>query len=135
MSDRSLTLVVLLEPLAICRLAPDSPIPAWATQRSFFSVTRTRDELSVVCPAAQVPPDVAAHRRWRALKVLGPFELSIVGVLLSVAAPLAAAGVSILALATYETDYILVQQEQLATAIQALREAGHRVEESVGDRA
>jgi hypothetical protein len=127
--DRPLTLAVLPEPLAICRLAPDAPIPAWATQRAFFAVTRTGDELSVVCRAAQVPSDIVADRQWRALKLLGPFELSLVGILLSVAAPLAGAGVTIFPIATYDTDYLLVRQDQLTLAIQALTDAGHRMDD------
>jgi uncharacterized protein len=102
-------------------------IPAWATVASFFSVTRTEDELSVVCPEANVPEDVARERSWRALKLEGPFELSMVGILSSVAAPLAEAGTSIFAVSTFDTDYVLVREEQLDLAIDALREHGHKV--------
>jgi hypothetical protein len=102
-------------------------IPAWATGTSFFSVTRTEDELSVVCPEADVPEDITRERSWRALKLEGPFELSMVGILSSVAAPLAGAGASIFALSTFDTDYVLVKEEQLDLAVAALREQGHRV--------
>jgi hypothetical protein len=122
-----LTLTVLGERLAVCRLDARMDIPAWATGASFFSVTRTEDELSVVCPEADVPDDVALERRWRALKLEGPFELSMVGILSAVAAPLAGAGASIFAVSTFDTDYVLVREEQLDLAVDALREHGHKV--------
>jgi uncharacterized protein len=102
-------------------------VPAWATGASFSSVTRTEDELSVVCPEADVPEDVARERSWRALKLEGSFELSMVGILSSVAAPLAEAGASIFAVSTFDTDYVLVRGEQLGLAVDTLREHGHRV--------
>jgi hypothetical protein len=120
-------LTLLPEPLAICRLAPDAPIPAWVVPRAFFSVTRTGDELSVVCASDDVPSDAVAERGWRALKLIGPFDLKLVGILVGVAAPLAAAGVSVFPIATYDTDYLLVQQDRLATALDALLAAGHTV--------
>lgn len=116
--------------LAVCRLLPDTPIPAWATSAPFFCVMRTAEELSVVCPAsalpAHLPDDVKVARTWRALKLHGPFDFAETGVLASVLSPLAAA-VSIFALATYDTDYVLVRQPQLERAIEALRAAGHTV--------
>lgn len=129
MSSRpTLTLEVLPEPLTVCRLAPDAAIPAWATGAPFWSVTRTTDELSVICPASRVPPGVGARDDgWRALKLVGPFAFSEVGVLLRIAAPLAEAGVSILPVATYDTDYVLVRGAQLPAALGALRAAGHLV--------
>lgn len=120
-------IVVQPEPLSICRLPGDAPIPAWAMQRAFFSVTRTSDELSVVCASIQVPPGVTAHDGWRALKLVGPFDLLLVGILLGVAAPLAVAGVTIFPIATYDTDYLVVRDDQLSAAIGALRDAGHQV--------
>jgi len=102
-------------------------IPAWATRASFFSVTRTEDELSVMCPEADVPEVVARERSWHALKLEGPFELSMVGILSSVAHPLAGAGASIFAVSTFDTDYVLVREEQLDLAVDALRKHGHKV--------
>lgn len=125
--DRSLTLSVLGEPLAVCRLDPGAGVPAWATAAPFYSVTRSPDELSVVCPEHMVPQDVASEGGWRALRLKGPFGFGEVGVLASVAAPLAEAGVVMLAIATHDTDYILVKESQLDTAATALRESGHDV--------
>ncbi len=118
---------VLSDRYAICRLPPEAPIPPWATLRPFFSVSRSVAELSIICPEAQVPRDIAASRGWIALALHGTFDLSLVGVLASVAAPLAAARVSIMAVATYDTDYVLVRDDQLAAAREALVSAGHEV--------
>ena len=126
-SNRLFTLTVLRQTLAIVRLAPDAAPPSWATSGEFFSVTRTSDELSVVCPADRVPESMAAERGWRALKVKGPFALSEVGVLAALTANLAASGVSLFAISTFDTDYLLVRGEQLDKAIAALQSAGHRV--------
>jgi uncharacterized protein len=123
----SLRLSVLDDRLAVCRLDPGAEIPAWATAAPFFSVTRTSDELSVICPEARVPAGAACERGWRALRFEGPFEFGLVGVLSSVAEPLAQSEVSILAIATYDTDYVLVQESQLDVAVRTLRERGHEV--------
>ena len=91
------------------------------------SITRTPDELSVVCPEAAVPPDVAASRAWRALRFEGPLPLDQTGILASVTTPLAQARVSVFALATYDTDYVLIPAAQQGQAIAALEAAGHSV--------
>ncbi|MDQ5828834.1 MAG: ACT domain-containing protein [Actinomycetota bacterium] len=125
--NASLRLSVLEERLAVCRLDPPAEIPAWATGAPFFSVTRTSDELLIVCPEEHVPPGITCERGWRALRFDGPFEFGLVGVLASVAVPLAQSEVSILAVATYDTDYVLVEESQLPVATWALREWGHEV--------
>src|SRR5690242_13206261 len=126
-SGRRFELTVLSESLAVVRLAANSPVPLWATQGEFFSVTRTSDELSVICSAARVPSGVAAETGWRALKVKGPFALSEVGVLAALSATLAARKVSLFAISTFDTDYLLVPGSQLDAAIAALRSAGNEV--------
>jgi hypothetical protein len=128
-STRRFDLSVLPGTLAIVRLSADATLPPWSTQGTFFSVTRTSDELSVVCTARQVPPGIAAETGWRALKLAGPFALSEVGVLAALAAPLAKANVSLFVISTFDTDYLLVSANQLPAAIAALRDAGHRIEE------
>ena len=124
---QSLSLTLLPDPLAICRLAPEARLPEWATAAPWWSMTRTADELSVVCAERFVPEDVLASRGWRALRFAGPLALDESGILASVAGPLAAARVSLFALATYDTDYVLVPAAQRAAAIEALERAGHRV--------
>ncbi len=108
---------------AICRLAPEVDIPAWATCARFFSVTRTAGELSVLCPEDRVPEGHARSEGWRCIQVVGPLDLALTGVLASVLQPLAQAQIPVLALATHETDYIFVRQ--LAASAQVLLDAGH----------
>jgi uncharacterized protein len=122
-----LDLTVLEEDLSICRLDAGAEVPAWATRTTFFSVTRTQDELSVVCPEEFVPEDAYRERGWRALKLEGPLDLSMIGILASVAAPLAEVGASIFTVSTFDTDYVLVRGTQLDLAVDTLRENGHRV--------
>jgi hypothetical protein len=107
---------------AVCRLPSDAEIPA-----GFFSATRTADELSVVCSEASVPQGALCECGWRIFQVVGPLEFSLTGVLAGIAAPLADAGVSIFAISTFDTDYVLVKDEDVAKAGEALRAAGHRV--------
>lgn len=112
--------------LGIVRLPPDAPIPAWAIEPSAFaSITRTAGELSVVCPEARVPSGIQAERGWRALQIHGPLPFDAVGILAGLASPLAGAGISIFAVSTFDTDYVLVKAEQLDRAVDALVAAGH----------
>ncbi len=113
--------------MSVCQLHPESEIPEWAVTGGFYSVTRTRDELSVVCAEEEVPEGVRSEGGWRALMLEGPFEFSEVGVLASVAAPLAEAGVGVFAVSTFDTDYVLVKEEKLESAVAALRGRGHEV--------
>ena len=124
---RRLKLVLTDEPMAICRLGPGDAPPPWATGGHWWSMTRTGDELSVVCSEATVPEDVAASRGWRLLRFEGPLPLDQTGILASVTGPLAAARVSLFAVATYDTDYVLVPGAQRHAAIAALEAAGHSV--------
>jgi len=127
MSVQSLNLKVLAERLAVCRLAPDAPVPGWATTRQFFTVSRTHEELSVVCEQDLVPQDVKAERDWACFQVCGPLDFALVGILAALANTLAAAKISIFAVSTYDTDYLLVQHRDLEAAVNALRDTGHRV--------
>jgi hypothetical protein len=111
----------------VVRLAADAPLPGWALAGEFVSLTRTRDELSVVCEERLVPAPLNREGAWRALKVEGPLDFAMVGVLASIASPLASAGVSIFTISTFDTDYVLVKDDRLATALEALRSAGHVV--------
>jgi uncharacterized protein len=124
---RSFELSLLLETFAICRLAPDAVVPEWATHGQFFSLTRTSEELSVIAETAFVPENWLTKVSWRVMKVHGPFDLSEVGVLAALVAPLAGAGVSVFTISTFDTDYLLVQCVQLREAMTALRNAGHTV--------
>jgi hypothetical protein len=121
-------LQVLPGEIAVARFDADAPLPAWAASGRLSSVTRTPEELSVVCAADAVPPRVAAERGWRALRVAGRLDFAMTGVIASIAAPLADAGVSLFALSTYDTDYVLVRDASLAAAIAALTAAGHEID-------
>jgi hypothetical protein len=113
---------------AIVRLDPNSPIPVWATKGDFTSITRTPDELSIVCPAENIPKEIPSTPRWICLKLEGPFPFSQTGVLLSFIEPLSNNKIPIFAISTYDTDYVLVQQEFADDTFQALSNAGHQLE-------
>ena len=112
---------------AIVRMTPDAGIPEWATKSNFSSVTRTTEELSVVCPAEDIPKDVDSGPQWICLKLEGPFPFSQTGVLLSFIDPLSTHGIPIFAISTYDTDYVLVQEEFAGATLQALDQAGHEL--------
>ncbi len=129
MPETKLAISVLEEPFVVCRLSPDSPIPDWAVKRAFFSITRTPSDLTLVLPEVHIPPDVAQVGGWRCLRLEGPFELTAVGILASVLTPLAQAQVCVFALSTFDTDYVLVKEKDLARAVRALVKAGHHVKQ------
>ncbi len=112
---------------AISRLAPGAAVPPWADGEGFVSISRTGAELSVICLAARVPPGVRSEGGWRALELAGPFAFDVVGVAAAVLQPLAAGGVGILLVSTFDTDTVLVRQAQLERAEELLAAAGHRV--------
>ncbi|MGZ6029702.1 MAG: ACT domain-containing protein [Myxococcaceae bacterium] len=113
----------------MARLPGSAAMPGWADGPGLVSITRRAEELSIVCPDGRVPADVRAERGWRALEVQGPIAFQEVGVLHALTGPLARAAVSVLALATFDTDLVLVREETLARAVEALRAAGHQVED------
>lgn len=117
-------LEVLSETFGICKLRP-GPVPAWATEPSFHFIAGTPDELSVVCPESAIPERIPRESGWRCLRVRGPLDLSLTGVLASLAGPLAEAGISIFPISTHDTDYLLVKEDR--RAIEVLRAHGHDV--------
>lgn len=123
----ALDLSVLPGTLAVCRLPASVPPPNWALEgKGFLSFTRTDAELSVVVPSQAVPERVPREDGWRALRVDTPLDFSMTGVLASLAQPVAEAGISIFVIATHDTDYLLVKEESLEAAVDALTAAGHR---------
>ena len=113
--------------LVICRLEADAIVPAWAARGIFFSVTRTQEELSIVCGEERVPPEVKRSGRCALLKLHGPFPLNETGVASAFVSPLAEAGVPVFLVATYDTDYVLVPEESLEKGLEALKQAGHEI--------
>ena len=126
----SLPLRALAMPLALCRLSATDAIPEWtALARTFLTISRTPTELSIVADESVVPADVNAQRGFRAIRVDGPLPLDLIGIFAAMASPLAAAGVPIFPIATYDTDYLLIAQSHFDRAVRVLEDAGHRVAE------
>lgn len=122
------SLDILPGPVAICQLRSRAAFPKWMHRASaFLSITRTAEELSVICDESIVPASVNAERGYRVLRVKGPLPLDMVGVTAALTSPLATAGVPVVALATYDTDYLLVHSRHLSHARWALEAVGHSV--------
>ena len=112
---------------AIIQLQGDAETPDWLKDNSFYNITRTADELSVVCEQRSVPEQIENNRNWRMLQVIGQLDFSLVGILAKIASPLAAAKISIFSISTFNTDYILIQQDQLDKAIKVLTRKGYQI--------
>jgi hypothetical protein len=126
-----LDLDLLPEEYAVCRLPAGSALPASLSSgpddKSVISVTWAPDELSIICPADRVPAGATIEAAWRCLRVVGPLDLALTGVLASLAGPLADARVNIVAFSTFDTDYLLVPAVRLSEAVDTLTAVGHRV--------
>jgi hypothetical protein len=122
----AVTLKLLAGPLAVCRLETDAPVPAWAVG-ALTSVTRTPEELSVVCAEQAVPEGVRAERGFRCLAVVGPLSFSTTGLIAALSSLLADAELSLFVLSTFDTDLLLFRQADLAQAVAVLRGFGHTV--------
>ena len=124
MTLQTCSLTLLPDTFAICRLDADAAIPTWAIAGGFSSITRTTEELSIVCLQATVPDGVKCERGWRCFQLAGPIPFTTVGVLASHVRPLAEAGISVFAISTFDTDYLLVKAPDLERATDALRQHG-----------
>ena len=125
----TLRLTLLAERAALCRFAPDAPVPAWTGgARQFLTVSRTPTELSIVADERAMPSDVEAQRGYHILRVEGPLPLDLIGVFAALASPLADAGIPIFPIATFDTDYLLVRDAEIERALATLRTAGHMIE-------
>lgn len=120
MVGKILTMKLLKEKYGVCRLDKTELIPEWAKNSNFFSVTRTSDELSIVCYQDSIPNDIKCEKDWRILKIQGPLDFSLIGILASISKILAQNGISIFAISTYDTDYILVKNKDIDNAIESL---------------
>ncbi len=123
----ALPLAVLDGAYAVCRLPAQAEVPAWVPTTGFVSVTHTAEELSIVCAETAVPAEVRSERGFSILKIEGPLDFALTGILVDVASPLADAGISIFALSTFDTDYIMVRSHDLVAAVAVLEAAGHRI--------
>ena len=127
-----LDLEVLPGDYAICRLPAGSPFPAGLIEAAIagpdvISVTWTPEEVSILCPADRAPDGASVETPWRCLRVAGPVQLALTGILASIVSPLAEARVNIFAFSTFDTDYVLVPAVRLNEALAALNAAGHRI--------
>lgn len=124
--------IEILKPkFAVCQLAAQESIPEWPYRGEFYSVTRTAEELSIVCEQKYVPAGTRCDQEWRILKVEGPLDFSLTGILSSIAKPLADAKISIFSISTFNTDYILAKDSMLEKAVAQLREAGFTLKPNV----
>ncbi|GAB4420494.1 MAG: ACT domain-containing protein [Anaerolineales bacterium] len=121
-------LTLLKDTFAVHRFSPSAEIPDKALGSDCFAVVRTRDELSLLLPESVEVQSEAVERGWACFKVAGPLDFSLVGVLADISGVLARASISIFAISTYETDYVLVKREQARAAFDALLSAGFMVE-------
>ena len=110
---------------AVCRFDPSHPAPTASDEVQFWSLTRTASELSLVCGESQAPEDAELEKGWRCLEVEGPLDFSLTGVLSSLLGPLADNGISVFTISTYDTDYLLVKENELEQAVVVLADAGH----------
>ena len=120
MTGKILTMKLLKETHGVCRLDKNELIPEWAQKSDFFSITRTSDELSIVCSQKDIPSGIKFEGDWKILKIEGPLDFSLVGILASITAILAQKRISIFAISTYDTDYILVKDKDIDNAINAV---------------
>ena len=112
---------------AICKLNPQTKIPNWALKGEFYSITRTSEELSILCPQKIIPDEMTSVGRWRGLKIEGPFQFTEIGILNSITAPLASVKISLLSISTFDTDYVFIQDDQFEDALLILAANGHEV--------
>lgn len=128
MDASRLKLVNIEGEFAVCRLAPDEAIPTWAMSGVIFSITRTGDELSIVCSGTAVPPEVRCERGWHCFRVLGPIPFTQTGVLTSLVRPLSDARIGVFAISTFDTDYLLVKASDRNRTRIEWQKAGHTVD-------
>lgn len=130
----NLKLSLLKNKYVVCRFNKNEKIPAWAYKGEFFSITRTHDELSLVCQqeniqSEKLDEDVLCERDWSVFKVEGPLDFALVGILSNLTCIMKEVGVSIFAMSTYDTDYMMVKEDKVYEAVKALKEYGHEVVE------
>ena len=120
-------ITLMKEKFAVCKLDSEDVIPKWVDTKEFNSITRTNDELSIVCIDKNIPKDIVSEKDWRILKIEGVLDFSLVGILAKISSILAEEKISIFAISTYNTDYILLKEENSGNAIKILRENGYNI--------
>ncbi|GMQ64866.1 ACT domain-containing protein [Vallitalea maricola] len=127
MSQKILTMKLLKEKYGVCRLDKTDEIPNWAKKSDFFSITKTLDELSIVCSQNSIPKNIKCEKDWRMLKIEGTLDFSLIGILATISTVLAQKEISIFALSTYDTDYILIKDNNIDNAIEALINENYKI--------
>ncbi|MGD9412929.1 MAG: ACT domain-containing protein [Desulfobacterales bacterium] len=127
MDIKKLSLKILPDRMAVCRFDPTAALPDWIAEVGFYSITRTQDELTIVCPETYPAPGIRSEAGWRCFQVQGMLDFSEIGIIFSLTRPLAESGVSVFVISTFDTDYFMVKDNDLEKAIDALTAEGHRV--------
>ncbi|GFZ31418.1 amino acid-binding protein [Clostridium zeae] len=127
MVEKILTMRLLKDKYGVCRLDKNELIPAWAQKGEFFSITHTKDELSIVCYEDNIPESIKCEKDWNVLKIEGPLDFSLIGILSSISLILANKGISIFAVSTYDTDYILIKNKDIDKAVNSLIEERYEI--------
>jgi len=121
-----LTFILLKDIYAICKFNADLDIPSWIEDSGFYSITRTDDELSIVCKQASIKDNTSKiSKDWRILKISGPLDFSLIGITADISGTLSRQNIPIFTISTYETDYILVKSRDLNKSTEALIANGH----------
>ncbi|MBK1813812.1 ACT domain-containing protein [Clostridium sp. YIM B02505] len=127
MVEKILTMRLLKDKYGVCRLHKNELIPIWAQEGEFFSITKTTDELSIVCYEDNIPHNIKCEKDWKILKIEGPLDFSLIGILSSISSILASKGISIFAVSTYDTDYILIKNKDIDKAVKSLIEERYEI--------
>ena len=125
METSKLVLSVLEETFSIHRLAPDASLPEAVSECDFYSLSKTTDELSLVCPEHLAVKSEKSNPDWKCLKVAGPLDFELTGILAGITDVLAKEKLSVFAISTFDTDYILLKKQGLTAAISALERVGY----------
>jgi hypothetical protein len=127
MDLKKLSLKILPERMVVCRFDPAAALPDWIAEASFYSITRTEEELTIVCPESHIAPGISSEAGWRCFQVQGLLDFSEIGIIFSLTRPLAANGISVFVISTFSTDCLMVKDNDLAKAVDALTAEGHEI--------
>ena len=127
-ASANLFLSVLSETFTIHKLSPDLSIPEEILKSNYYSVTKTDNELSVVCSELIEVKSLQSSKGWKCIKVKGPLDFNLTGIFAGISDILAQANISIFAISTFDTDYILVRSKDLSSARNKLRKADYKFE-------
>ena len=130
MDPKKLSLKILPDRMAVCRFEPMAALPDWFDEAGFYSITRTQEELTLVCREALVIPGTNCESGWRCFGVEGVLDFSEIGIIFTLTQPLAKGGIPVFVVSTHDTDYFLVKEKDLAKAVDALTASGHQIAES-----